>query len=151
MTTLEQLADRFAITDLLASFAERIDEYDVDGVGALFTEDAVVDYGPDRRTEGRAALVERITHSQAVNRRTQHHLGPVHIILDGDQANSVTYVTAWHERWDGTTNVVRLQYRDTHRRTPTGWLIASREARATGADAGDSAVYNWVERLPPRA
>ena len=38
--------DRAAIAEVMALYCERVDEYDIDAVAALFTPDCVTDYGP---------------------------------------------------------------------------------------------------------
>ena len=151
--TLDELADRQAIGDLLARFCERIDEYDIDAVSALFTERCVVDYGPGRGGEqtGRDALYQRLRAGQGQFRRTHHQLGQVRIDLDGAEAAAVTYVTAWHERWDGSHETARLQYRDRFHRTPAGWEISRRLALATGIEGFEGVVWRWVPRAEPRA
>ena len=133
---LQRLADRQAITDVLALFCERIDEYDIDAVARLFSEDCLVDYGPGRGGEqrGRQALARRLRRGQGQFRRTHHQLGQVRVELTGDEAFAVTYVTAWHELWDGGHETARLQYRDRFLRTGAGWLIAERRALAAGIE-----------------
>jgi ketosteroid isomerase-like protein len=149
---LRALADRQAIGDLLARFCERIDEYDIDAVVALFAPDCVVDYGPGRGGEqkGREALRARLRRGQGQFRRTHHQLGQVRVELEGDQAAAVTYVTAWDELWAGTRETARLQYRDRFRRTPGGWLISERRTLATGIEGFEAVPWNWVLRLQPR-
>ena len=149
---LEQLADRQAIADVLARFCERIDEYDIDAVAELFAEDCTVDYGPGRGGEqhGREALRVRLRGGQGQFRRTHHQLGQCRIELAGDEAAAVTYVTAWHELWDGRREVARLQYRDRLRRTARGWEITERRALAAGIDGFDGVEWKWLPRAEPR-
>ena len=42
---LEELADREEINSLITAYARHMDLNDPDGVAALFTDDAVIDYG----------------------------------------------------------------------------------------------------------
>ena len=151
MAPAEQ-ADRQAIADLLARFCERIDEYDIDAVVELFAPDCVVDYGPGRGGEqtGRQALHARLSKGQGQFRRTHHQLGQARIEAAGNAATAITYVTAWHERWDGVRETAHLQYRDRFLRSPAGWLISERRVLATLIEGFDGVPWNWVPRAEPR-
>lgn len=143
--------DRHQIADTLARFCERIDEYDIDGAVEVFTEDCVTDYGPGRGgpIAGREQLRRRLLRSQRENKRTHHQLGQVTVRLDGDEARSIAYVTAWHELRDGRSQVARLQYRDRLVRRAGSWLIAERVALATGLDGFDPGDWNFLARRTP--
>jgi ketosteroid isomerase-like protein len=150
--TLQQLSDRAEIADVLARYCERVDEYDLDGVAATFTLDCFTDYGAGRGgpTVGRAAVRERIAQGQAQFRRTHHQLGQSLIHLDGDTAAGITYVTAWHEDWDGSRPVVRLRYVDELVRAPEGWLLSSRRVHAAGIEGRlEDIAWDWVDRALP--
>ncbi len=149
--SLALLLDRAAITDLLALYCERIDEYDIDGMAELFTEDCTTDYGPGRGgpVAGREAVRERIARGQAEFRRTHHQLGQSRIEIEGGTASALTYVTAWHEHRDGARSCVRLRYVDELRRGPQGWLIASRRVEAAGVEGMEGVQWAWVPRHPP--
>ena len=150
-TVLERLSDRQEIADLLARFCERVDEYDIDAVVELFTDDCTVDYGPGRGGEqhGREALRDRLRRGQGQFRRTHHHLGQVRVELAGDEASAVTYVTAWHELWEGGRETARLQYRDRFRRVAGGWLISERRTLALGIEGFEGVPWNWLPRATP--
>jgi len=107
--------DRGAITDVLALYCERIDEYDMDAVVELFTTDGVMDFGPGRGGElrGREALRARFAGGQAGFRRTHRHLGQVRLIeLADGRVQAVSSCSAGHERHDGTQWRVGLRYVD---------------------------------------
>lgn len=150
-TTIAALTDRLDIEDVLARYCERLDEYDIPGVAACFAADAVADYGPGRGGEihGRDALVARIAAGQAAFRRTHHQLGQIRITLDGDAAQSLAYVTAWHERFTGEREIVCLRYRDALRRAADGWCIARREIEVAFVEGFPGVEWNWVRRAPP--
>lgn len=152
--TLRQLADRAEIADLQARYCERIDEYDIDAVAELFTEDCVTDYGPGRGGEvvGRAAVRARIAAGQAQFRRTHHQLGQSLVRFDPsdpDRASAVTYVTATHEEWDGTLWRAHLRYLDELVRRGGRWLLAVRRVHAAVIENKPSIPWNWVPRRPP--
>lgn len=148
---VERLVERQEIADLLARFCERIDEYDIDGVVELFTDDCTTDYGPGRggAVLGREAFRARLLSSQGAFRRTHHQLGQVRVELDGDSARSVAYVTADHELSDGQRETVRFQYRDRFTRQSASWRIVERQALATVVDSDIPRERNWVPRRKP--
>lgn len=143
--------DRFEIADLLARYCEHLDEYDIDGVAETFTEDVVTDYGPGRGgpVAGRRAVADRIARGQAAFRRTHHQLGQSRLELEGDEARGVTYVTAWHERFDGTRDTLYLRYVDRFRRTADGWRIAERIVLVDGAVGFEGVAWVWAPRRAP--
>jgi len=152
MGDLEYLVARQEVADVLARFCERIDEYDIDAVAELFTEDCVTDYGPGRggRVVGRQALAERLRTGQEEFARTHHQLGQMTVRFDGpDTCHASTYVTAWHERFDGSTPVVRLRYLDRLVRSGNRWRIAERRALAQGAEGFPGVEWRWVARRRP--
>lgn len=150
---IEELSDLEAVRRVLASFCMSVDEYDMAALVEVFTADAQVDYGPGRggpRT-GRAAVVERIATGQSEFRRTHHQLGQSVIDLDADHAHAATYVTAWHEDWDGQPSEVRLRYLDDLRRDAGTWRIARRVVHASGAVGFPATAWNYVPRATPPA
>lgn len=149
---LDELVDRQAIADLLARYCQTLDEYDLDAMAETFTEDAVTDYGAGRggRVEGRAAIRERIAAGQATFRRTSHQLGQILVTIDGERAEGVTYVTAWHEWHDGRQDALRLRYVDVFRRLAgRHWLIAERRVEAMGVEGFEGTEWSWVNRAAP--
>jgi hypothetical protein len=150
-TQFTEYSDRIAIARTLAMFCIRVDEYDIDGVGAVFTEDCEVDYGPGRGgpRSGRADVTARIASGQAQFLRTHHQLGQSVVDLDGDTARALTYVTAWHLERTYTTSEARLRYVDELRRTAAGWQISRREVMALGIVGFPGVEWNWVLRGEP--
>jgi hypothetical protein len=150
---LRQIEARLAVTDLLTDYTILVDHYDIDGVADLFTEDCVTDYGPGRGglVIGRDNVRERIRRGQAEFRRTHHQHGQVRVTLDGfDAATVVSYLTAWHERWDGSRERVFLRYLDKVVNGADGWRIAERRVVASGVEGFEGVEWVWVDRqLPP--
>ena len=104
---------------------------------ALFTVDAVVDYGPDVPTMTGIAKIRPMVAQGLANffAATSHHISNVTIRLDGpDAAQSVSYLYAWHRYQDGRPNSELWgQYHHEFRRTPEGWKISQLVLRAAGA------------------
>jgi ketosteroid isomerase-like protein len=141
-----------AIRRILGAFCLRVDEYDMDGLADVFAEDCHVDYGPGRGgpQDGRAAVVARIARGQAEFRRTHHQLGQIVVDVEGDLAHAVTYVTAWHEDWEGGTSEVRLRYVDDLRHDEDGrWRIERRTVLASGIVGFPGVEWNYVPRALP--
>jgi len=153
---VEVLGLHAAISQTLATFCERIDEYDYAGAAAVFAEDCIVDYGPGRGgpVHGRQACAERFRTGQAEFRLTHHQLGQSRIVLaePGTElaATATTYITAWHERWNGERCVVRLRYLDAFRRVDDDRAeIATRHVHAAGTEGFEGVEWNWVPRALP--
>ncbi|GAA1866536.1 nuclear transport factor 2 family protein [Pseudonocardia ailaonensis] len=145
------LEDRAAIADLQALYCERVDEYDIDAVAALFTDDCVTDYGPGRGglVTGRKNVRDRIADGQAQFRRTHHQLGQSRVEFDAenpDRATAVTYVTASHEEWEGRQWRAHLRYLDVLARTTEGWRLAERRVHAAVIENRPEISWEWVPR-----
>ena len=99
------LLDREAVTGLVHDYCRLFDENRPQEVAALFTADAVVDYGPESDTiVGRDAIATTI--AVGLSRTfaaTSHHVSNVQVELDGDdRARSTSYLYAWHRYVDGS-------------------------------------------------
>jgi ketosteroid isomerase-like protein len=73
LTALERLEIRAALEDLNTAFTHCLDHDDIDGLVALFTEDALYTHGP-RRSEGREAIHDVFRRRAAGGPRTARHL-----------------------------------------------------------------------------
>lgn len=136
--SLEGLLDKSAITDAIHAYCFHFDRAEADEVLALFTEDAVVDYGPDVATMNGVTeigpMVERgLTSFFAA---TSHHISNVAIQFDGpDKAQSVSYLYAWHRYLDDRPNSELWgQYHHGFQRTPKGWKISRLRLVAAGSE-----------------
>ena len=151
---LRHLAERQAIVDVLATYCARLDEYDIDAVAAAFTEDCVTDYGNTTMSgggavHGREAFHARISRSQSSWRRTHHQLGQILVDVDGEQASSLAYATAWHERWDGSIDLLFLRYVDRLQKTEGRWLIAHRRMEVSAFTGFEGFNWHMVGRQMP--
>ncbi|HEY8060521.1 MAG TPA: nuclear transport factor 2 family protein, partial [Acidimicrobiales bacterium] len=124
--------DKDEVIDLVHRYSYCVDHRLYDEVASLFTEDCVVDYGPDfgPPIRGRLALRKMFGHPSAGYRATSHHNANVLVTFDDvDHATVRTSVYAWHQRRDLTTPRLWGYYHDTVERGPDGWLIATRQLR----------------------
>lgn len=150
---IARIEARHAIIDLLTAYTVLVDLYDIDGVAALFTVDCVTDYGPGRggRVIGRDDVRERIRRGQAEFRLTHHQHGQIEITLADDDttAEALSYLSAWHERWDGSRDRVFMRYLDRLTKTADGWRIAERKVVVSGVEGFAGVEWVWVERQVP--
>ena len=143
---------RQAIADLQYDYCRFIDEMALDELAALFTEDAVTDYGPEERfrATGRDAIRRSLERMWRFA-RTSHHLSNVQVWLDGpDEARGISYVIGWHEQTDGTEALVYARYHNRFSLTEDGWRIARLDYRMTGNSASyTGALHRFERRSPP--
>ena len=148
---LRQLCDTGEITRVLNEYCSALDRMDLPRLCALFTEDCLVEYGPEDWLRSRgAADLERSLARMWRWARTSHHLSNIQIEFEGDgDALARSYVQAWHQRPDGTTATVYGRYQDRFVRLPAGWRIAERRMFMNGSDSGFAVNIARSERKPP--
>src|SRR5262249_46259793 len=128
---------RRELADLVYAYCDHFDRNEPEAVAALFTPDAIVDYGPEvPDIVGADAIAERI----AVGLRetfaaTSHHVSNLRLTLDGpDRARGVTYLYAWHRYRDGSPDgELWGRYLHEFERTPEGWRISRLVLVAAGS------------------
>lgn len=148
---MQELLDRLAIAEALHQYCAALDRMDLPRLAALFTEDCVVDYGPEDWLQSRgAAALEKSLRRMWRWSRTSHHLSNVQIDFQGaNEALAQSYVHAWHERGDGASAEVFGQYHDRFVRLPAGWRIAERRMLMNGHSEGFAVNLNRLQRQPP--
>jgi SnoaL-like domain len=145
---LRLLIDRAALHDLMARYAQSVDQRDIPGIVGCFTVDAHVDMdGGAQSVVGRDALAsffEAAFESELMGTGSvsTHLLTDVLVAFDdrADRAHAETLAIACHARPGRSTVSIRgLRYTDDCVRTADGWLIERRthqsiwQAEATGA------------------
>jgi 3-phenylpropionate/cinnamic acid dioxygenase small subunit len=129
--TVEEIADRLAIADLLTRYATALDGRDWPLLDRFFSEDAQGHYGGEV-IAGRPALVRMIRSHLDGCGPTQHLLGNYAIELAGDRARSTCSVRALHAGVGaaaGQTYEVVADYHDDLVRERDGWRVARRTMR----------------------
>ena len=147
---VRRLCDREEITWILNEYCNALDRMDLPRLCALFTEDCLVQYGPEEwlQSHGAAALEQSLARMWRWA-RTSHHLSNVQVeFTNDDKANARSYVHAWHERPDGSTATVMGRYHDRFVRQAAGWRIAERRMVMTGNDSEFEVNINRFERIP---
>ena len=136
--SLRGLIDTAEITEVIHAYCFHFDRAEAESVLALFTEDAVVDYGPDVPTmTGIAEITPMITRGLAeFFAATSHHVSNISIRFSTpEDATGICYLYAWHQYRDGRPNSELWgQYHHRFRRTAKGWKISHLVLRAAGAD-----------------
>jgi ketosteroid isomerase-like protein len=147
---IARLIDRQEIGDLLIEYCRALDLMDLPAIARLFTEDCLVEYGPEERLRSHGASgVARSLERMWRWARTSHHLSNIQVEFETpDRARALSYVIAWHERPDGSTATVMGQYHDRLRRTEAGWRIAERRMAMNGNDAGFTVNLHRTQRRP---
>jgi uncharacterized protein (TIGR02246 family) len=134
--TVRELVDREAIAGLVHAYCDHFDRNQPEEVAALFTADAVVDYGPEAPTiVGREAIASTIAVGlERTFAATSHHVSNMQVTFEGpDVAHGVTYVYAWHRYVDGSPDgELWGRYRHRFERTEDGWRIAELVLQAAG-------------------
>jgi ketosteroid isomerase-like protein len=151
-TTVQELADRQAITDLIHAYCLHFDCNEPEAVAALFTDDATVDYGPEAATiHGSAAIASTIAVGlERTFAATSHHISNVQVTFDdADHARSVSYVYAWHCYVDGSPDgELWGRYRHSFVRESAGWRISSLLLEAAGTVDFHRATMHPIGRRP---
>jgi 3-phenylpropionate/cinnamic acid dioxygenase small subunit len=131
---MSETDDRVAIMDVLARYTAALDTKNWDGLDAVFTPDAAIDYTTSGGIKGRYPEVKRwLAEVLSTFPMTQHLIGMPAIVLDGDTATSRTdvYNPMAVAQPDGGTKLfyVGASYEDRLVRTTDGWRIAERFER----------------------
>ncbi len=129
--TIEQVADRIAIDDLLTRYTIAIDTKNYDGLDDVFTPDATIDYTTSGGPRGPYPEIKIwLGKALAQFAMTQHLLGNKSVQLDGDTATSRTYFynPMGFPKPDGSLHLFYVggYYVDRLVRTTDGWRIAER-------------------------
>lgn len=128
--SMQEISDRMEISDVLAEYCRALDERRFRDLEALFSDDAVCDYGPLGQPEGPAAISRLIEAALQGLDATQHFIGGTLISVDGDTASARTYLISQHIRHAApaeTFYMIAGEYVDTLVRTPHGWKLRTRK------------------------
>jgi hypothetical protein len=130
------LLDRDEISALLHAYAWHFDHNEPEAIAGLFTDDAVIDYGPEfPPIRGRETIVDRIRPGlEGIFSATSHHISNISISSGGDgEARGTAYVHAWHRYADGSPDGYLWGYYECRfRRSEADWRIAEMVLRIAG-------------------
>jgi len=142
----EELADREAIRDVLMRYCRGIDRLDVDLLRSAYWPDA-----HDQHLEFSGNIEEFIAYSQPIlgaMRWSQHLIGNVLIVIDGDKAEVESYFQGYHSVPDASgvrrDHVAGGRYLDVFEKRNDEWRILKRFVLTDWfrdhADTGDWSV-----------
>ena len=141
---VQELEDRLAIGDLIASYGPLVDAGDAAGAAALWAADGVydVDTGRYDGPDGIAAMVGSPGHQRLIGRGCAHLSSTPRVDVDGDVAVAVCHSQLVLRREDGSGfDVLRAT---AHRwelvRTADGWRVSRRTARLLDGDEAARAL-----------
>lgn len=130
MLSIEDIADRLEIQDLLVTYSHAIDFRRWDELDEVFTPDALIDYtamgGPEGAYPEIKAYLREVLPMFA---SYCHMVSTSKIVVDGDTATGVSIChnpMVLGEGDDESVFVCGLWYHDRFVRTPNGWRIAER-------------------------
>lgn len=148
MFTLEALADRAALIDLVHRYAVTIDARDLDGLADCFARDAVAEYDGGIRLEGRAAIrafMERaFREGIGMETPSTHLMTNILVDLDGDVAGVRTTAIACLTNWPGKVTVRGLRYTDRCVRDGGTWRFEHRRHEADWEYDADNAALSKI-------
>jgi ketosteroid isomerase-like protein len=134
--SIQQVADRLAIRELVDAYAYCADRRDAAGQMALFTADTeflvymdVSNESPTQHLRGRAALAP-VFDELNTYLTTMHFNGQSTAVLDGDHASGVTYCLAHHLKADGSARslmVAAIRYLDSFVKRDGSWFFSRRK------------------------
>jgi 3-phenylpropionate/cinnamic acid dioxygenase small subunit len=133
--------DRLDIADVLVRYATGIDRRDWPLFRTVFTDDCVLDYGEVGSWKGVDAITEFMQQAQSMAGHTMHRLTNQVITVDGDTAQSRTYVDALIMMEDSNSGVNAAGFYDDELvRGDDGWRVARRHfIQVRVAQVGDPA------------
>lgn len=91
--TLQALADRQAITDLIYRYCRSVDRLDIPLGHSIWHEDGIADYGDMYKGNGRG-VIDLICEYHLQTLHHSHQISNILLELHGDLAASESYVTA---------------------------------------------------------
>ena len=125
---LQFLEDREAIRELVARYGQVVDDRDIEGVRALFTEDAVFrTKGGEMNAVGVAEVMDNFR-SRFKAMTASGHFVHDHIIGFQSDRAAHGYVTSHAELVrNGESFLVAMRYQDQYLRFEDGWKFSERE------------------------
>ena len=129
--SLEEVADRMAIGDVLTRYTRAIDTKNIDWLDDVFTPDADIDYSSSGGIAGKYPEVKDwLAKALAPFAVFQHFIGNTSYEIDGDRASTRSYFVnpMLFKNPDGSDHIFTVYgyYVDRLARTDAGWRIERR-------------------------
>jgi hypothetical protein len=148
--TLQEIADRIAIKELIDAYAHDADRRDADAQSNLFMPDGIIENyegeptatnKPDAILRGRKELRNGFATLKKYD-ITMHFNGQSDLQLRGDTATGETYCLAhqfWNENNQRILMIIGIRYYDTFVRVNGNWFFAKRKL-----------IFDWIDRKPSK-
>lgn len=141
--TLQEISDRFEITDLLTDYCSAVDTKNIDAFDLIFTQDACIDYSKAGGPRTDLKTIKKFLQDNLGDLPRQHSISNIKIKINGDSAHvRCLCFNPLELPSQGDTLEVSLWgiwYDDKFIRTPDGWRIQERITQP---------CYNWkLERI----
>ena len=148
--TLQEMADRIAIKELIDAYAHDADRRDSEAQSNLFMPDGIIENyegeptatnKPDAILKGRKELRNGFATLKKYD-ITMHFNGQSDLQLNGDTATGETYCLAhqfWNENKQRILMIIGIRYYDTFVRANGSWFFAKRKL-----------IFDWIDRKPSK-
>lgn len=128
--TLQEISDRFEITDLLTDYCSAIDTKNIDAFDRIFTQDACIDYSKAGGPKADLKTIKTFLHKNLGDLPRQHSVSNIQIRINGDVAQvRCLCLNPLELPPQGDVREVALWgiwYDDKFIRTSDGWRIQQR-------------------------
>ncbi len=122
---LQRLVDEADLRALSATYLRGLDRLDEALVRSVFADDATTHYGSF--TGGPDEMASMAMRALSAYRTTQHLLGQVNLVIDGDTATGEAYFQAFHQHaTDDFDRFICGRYIDRYARRDGRWLMTHR-------------------------
>lgn len=140
---LQEISDRFEITDLLTDYCSAVDSKNIDAFDLIFTQDACIDYSKAGGPRTDLKTIKKFLQDNLGDLPRQHSISNIKIQINGDSADvRCLCFNPLELPSQGNTLEIALWglwYDDKFIRTPDGWRIQERITQP---------CYNWkLQRL----
>jgi ketosteroid isomerase-like protein len=137
-----------AVNAITQAYADCIDRFDLDGLAAIFTVDAVYDYAPGMMMHGRDEIAEGAQKALAGVARSSHTVGPPVVKRGEDPGTyvSTVYFFAVHQHKDGGHHTAWGRYLDIFRPDASNRLLIARRQTISHLTENMSSSRYWLDR-----
>lgn len=152
--TMQEIADKQAITEQLYRYCRSVDRLDVPLGHSVFHEDATADYGPTSYQGSGRGAIDYICQAHLGLQAHSHQVTNILVELDGDRAASEAYVmAALRGEREGKPFQMQVwaRYIDTWSRRDGHWAIDRRNTVIDFDSIGEVTPlhqHQWTRRDP---
>lgn len=132
--SVQRVVDAYEIEQVFVRYFDRVDANDPEGASMQFAEDVEFEIMIGDRRKGRDRFARGLGRVLNAYACTSHHLSNVRCDVDGDRADVLAYVYAYHRmRATGEPWHLWARMHDQFERRDDGWIITEHVLR--GIDA----------------